>query len=95
MAEFLADLEAGYDLFAAPVGLEPDELDELDVPFAGGEGGWPGADGAVGPAGEPAAGDRPVGDLGGGGVPPAGGGAGPGVAEFLDAGSLPRGAACA
>ena len=93
MAEFLADLEAGYDLFAAPVGLEPDELDELDVPFAGGEGGWPGADGAAGPAGEPAAGDRPVGDPGGGGVPPAGGGAGPGVAEFLDAGSLPRGAA--
>ena len=32
MAVFLADLEAGYDLFASPMGLEPDEL---DGPFAG------------------------------------------------------------
>ena len=43
MAVFLADLEAGYDLFASPVGLEPDEL---DGPFAGDLGDWPDGDGA-------------------------------------------------
>ena len=99
MAAFLADLEAGYDLFTSPIGVEPDEL---DGPFAGDPGEWPGAAGAAGADGDLAAGDAPaadpaVGDPAGGGVPPAGGpaggGAGPGVAECLDAGSLPRGVA--
>ena len=68
MAVFLADLEAGYDLFTSPVGLEPDEL---DGPFAGDQGGWPGADGAAGavPAGDPPAGDPPAGDPPGGDSP--------------------------
>ena len=45
MAAFLADLEAGYDLFTSPIGVEPDEL---DGPFAGDPGEWPGAAGAAG-----------------------------------------------
>jgi hypothetical protein len=82
MAAFMADLESGYDLFTSPVGLEPDEL---DGPFAGDPGEWPAADGAAGPAGGP----------GGGASSAAEGDAGPVVAECLDAGSLPRGAAWA
>ena len=42
MAAFLADLEAGYDLFTSPIGVEPDEL---DGPFAGDPGEWPGVTG--------------------------------------------------
>ncbi len=85
MVSFLADLEAGYDLFASPMGLEPDEL---DGPFPGDLGEWTGADGAAGLAS-----GSPVSDPPAGGVLSAGGDAGPVVAEFLDAGSLPRGAA--
>jgi Domain of unknown function (DUF222) len=79
MAAFMADIECGYDLVTSSIGLEPDEL---DWPFPGDPGEWPGADGADGPAGDPAVGAPSRAD----------GDAGP-VAECLDPGSLPRGAA--
>jgi len=84
MAAFMADLEAGYDLPACSIGLDPDDG---DWPPPGEEGDGRAAGGAAVPADDPAghstarAGGRPGEDP----VPGA-----PVVPEWLDAGYLPR-----